>query len=94
MGEIAKAFLSQYKLHKNILTAVFTSASGIDQTIKNKVLELVKQTTQGEVELVEKIDKNLIGGFVLTIGDKQVDASVSRQLNDLRKTFTGNTVNN
>lgn len=90
MNEIAKAFISQYKQYKNILTAVITSAVGIDATIKAKVLELVKQTTTGEVELVEKVDKNLIGGFVLTIGDRQVDASVSRRLNELRKTFSIN----
>ncbi len=94
MKNIAAEFVAQYKQYKNILTAVITSAVGIDSTVKAKVLELVKQTTKGEVELVEKVDKNLIGGFVLTIGDKQVDASVSRKLNDLRKTFTGNTFNN
>ena len=90
MGDIAKSFVSQYKEYKNILTAVITSATGIDATVKSKVLELVKQTTKGEVELVEKVDKDLIGGFVLRIGDRQVDASVSRKLNDLRKAFTEN----
>lgn len=94
MKYIATEFVTQYKQHKNILTAVITSAIGIDSTVKAKVLELVKQTTKGEVELVEKVNKDLIGGFVLTIGDKQVDASVSRKLNDLRKTFSGSTFNN
>ncbi len=90
IGGIAKSFITQYKEYKNILTTVITSASGIDATVKAKVLELVKQTTKGEVELVEKVDKDLIGGFVLRIGDKQIDASVSRKLNELRKTFTEN----
>lgn len=94
MDKIATEFIAQYKQYKNILTAVITSAIGIDSTVKAKVLELIKQTTTGEVELIEKVNKNLIGGFVLTIGDKQVDVSVSRKLNDLRKTFTGNTFNN
>ncbi len=88
IGDIAKSFITQYKEYKNILTAVITSARGIDSAEKTKVLELVKQTAKGEVELVEKVDKDLIGGFVLRIGDKQVDASVSRKLNELRKTFT------
>jgi len=88
MEQIADAFVEEYKKHKNILTAIITSASGIDSTVKAKVLELVKQNTNGEVELVEKIDKDLIGGFVLRIGDRQVDASISRKLNDLRKAFT------
>ncbi len=94
MQQIAEAFIEQYKKHKNILTAVITSATGIDSAVKAKIIELVKQTAKGEVELVEKIDKDLIGGFVLRVGDKQVDASVARKLNDLRKTFSGNTFNN
>ncbi len=76
--------------HKNILSAVITSAAGIDATTRAKVMELVKATTTGEVELTEKIDKDLIGGFVIKIGDNQVDASVSRTLNDLRKNFSEN----
>jgi F-type H+-transporting ATPase subunit delta len=93
MEEIAKAFIAQYKEHKNILTAVITSAAGIDNSVRTKVLELIKQTTKGEVELIEKTNSDLIGGFVLRIGDKQVDASISRKLNELRKTFTINTLN-
>ena len=90
MGDIAKAFITQYKEHKNILTAVITSAIGIDASIKAKVLEIIKKTTTGEVELIEKTDKNLIGGFVLRIGDRQVDASIARKLNQLRKSFSEN----
>lgn len=90
IDDIAMAFEDQYKAHKNILTAVITSAIGLDTTVRNKVMELVKSQASGEVELIEKVDKNLIGGFVLTIGDKQVDASVSRRLNDLRKNFSEN----
>jgi len=90
MPEIAKAFIAQYKEHKNIVTAVITSAVGIDATVRAKVLELVKKTAKGEVELIEKTDKDLIGGFVLRIGDRQVDASVLYKLNKLRKTFTEN----
>ncbi|MDP2386747.1 MAG: ATP synthase F1 subunit delta [Bacteroidota bacterium] len=90
VDDIAKAFDGEYKKHKNILSAVITSAAGIDATTRAKVMELVKATTTGEVELTEKIDKDLIGGFVIKIGDNQVDASVSRTLNDLRKNFSEN----
>jgi len=90
MGDIAKAFIAQYKEHKNITTAIITSAIGIDANVRAKVLELVKRSVSGEVELVEKTDKDLIGGFVLRIGDKQVDASISRKLNELRKSFAEN----
>lgn len=90
IDDIAKAFDGQYKTYKNILSAVITSANGIDATTKAKVMELVKETTTGEVELIEKIDASILGGFVLTVGDKQIDQSVARKLNDLRKNFSEN----
>lgn len=87
IGDIAKAFIAQYKQHKGITTAVVTSAAGIDSNARAAILDLVKKQSKGEVELVEKTDRSLIGGFILRIGDKQVDASISRKLNELRKTF-------
>lgn len=88
--QIASAFVEQYKQHKKILTAVITSAVGLDATTKAKVLELVKAQSSGEVELIEKVDPSVIGGFVIKIGDKQVDRSVLRQLANLKKSFSEN----
>jgi F-type H+-transporting ATPase subunit delta len=89
--EIAQEFDEQYKIYKNITTVKVQTAVPLDNKLKKQVLELVKKNASGEIELVEKIDPALIGGFVLTIDDKQVDQSVKRKLNDLRKTFNGNT---
>ncbi len=83
--EIASAFDDQYKQNKNIFTAVITSAKGLDTTTKQKVVDLIKSQLKGEVELVEKIDANVIGGFVLKMGDQQIDKTVSRQLSNMRK---------
>ena len=87
---IAEAFLRQYKKHKQILTAVITTAIGLDDNLRSQVLNLVKNDLKSEVELIEKVDRNLIGGFVLRVGDKQVDASILRQLQDLRRDFSEN----
>lgn len=91
--EIAEAFDEQYKQSKNIFTAVVTSAKGLDSTTKNKVLDLVKAQTKGEVELVEKIDANTIGGFILKIGDQQIDRSVARQLSEVKKQLSNKQLN-
>jgi F-type H+-transporting ATPase subunit delta len=91
--EMANEFIEQYREHKNILTAVITSANGLDAATKEKALELVKAQMNGEVELVEKVDASIIGGFVLKIGDKQLDKSVSRQLLNLKKELTNKALN-
>lgn len=90
LENIAEDFVAQYREHKKILTAVITSAVGLDDTLRGKVLDVIKSTTKSEVELVEKTDKNLIGGFVLRIGDKQVDASIARKLKQLTMSFSEN----
>lgn len=91
--EIASAFDEQYKADKKILTAVVISASGLDDVTRKKVADLVKSQTNSEVELVEKVDPATIGGFILRIGDKQVDRTVARQLNNLKKQLVNNTLN-
>jgi F-type H+-transporting ATPase subunit delta len=39
------------------------------------------------IELVTKVDPNIIGGFVIEIGDKLYDASVIHKLEEMRKAF-------
>ncbi len=85
---ITKAFDEQYKTIKNIITVKVESAVALDAASKKEILGLIKKTVSGEIELIEKTDPSLIGGFVLTINDSQVDQSVKRKLNDLRKTFS------
>ncbi len=91
--EMAASFIEQYKIHKNISTVIVISANGLDSATKQKALELVKSQITGEVELVEKTDANIIGGFILKIGDKQIDKSVARQLSNLKKELTNKTLN-
>jgi len=91
--EIAEAFETQYKTNKNIFTAVVTSARGLDETTRQKVKELVKAQMKGEVELVEKVDANTIGGFILRVGDNQIDRTVARQLSNLKKELTNKAAN-
>jgi F-type H+-transporting ATPase subunit delta len=50
-----------------------------------KLTAEVKEITGGEVVLATKVDPSLIGGFVLTIGDRQIDTSVATSLKKLRK---------
>src|SRR5205814_1888777 len=87
---IAKEFVNQYKLQKGIQTAVITSAVGLDDTLRKAVYEIIRKNLNSEIELVEKIDRNLIGGFILRMEDKQYDASIASDLRKLAKEFSSN----
>ena len=87
LEEIAKEFVRLYKDYKGIQTAIVTSAIGLDEGLRKEVYKIVKESLNSEIELVEKVDKNLIGGFVLRVGDKQFDASIASGLNKLKREF-------
>lgn len=87
LESISEQFITQYKEKKNIITAVVTSAIALDATIKSKILDILKKWYKAEIEIIEKIDPKLIGGFVLRIGNKEADMSILRQLNQLKKDF-------
>jgi F-type H+-transporting ATPase subunit delta len=91
LPEIAAAFITQYKEYKNIHTIKLTTASLASDDIKSAIIEQVKKTGGFDnVELEAKVDKNIIGGFVLQIGDKLIDASIAYDLKIIAKQFENN----
>jgi F-type H+-transporting ATPase subunit delta len=59
--------------------------------MRNAILDQVKKSAGFEnLEMEEKIDPDLIGGFVLQVGDKLVDASVAYDLRQIAKQFENN----
>jgi F-type H+-transporting ATPase subunit delta len=87
---IAEEFISMYKEYKKIETVVITSAFGLDDKLRAEVLALVKRDTKSEIELVEKVDKSIIGGFIIKKGDKEFDASILKKLNKIKQEFNMN----
>lgn len=83
----AKEFINQYNILKNVVKATVTSASPLSKENISQIEEVVKQSTHGEVILTSIVDPKLIGGFILKVGDKQFDTSISGKLNKLRKEF-------
>jgi F-type H+-transporting ATPase subunit delta len=88
--EVAASFVNQVKLHKNITTVDVVSAVALDENTRAKLIALANKMANGTVELHERVDANIIGGFVLRVGDQQVDASVSSEIRDLRRQFEKN----
>ena len=86
--DASKAFVAQYNLMKGIVTAQVTSAIELTDTNRAEIVALVKKEIgANEVLITEKVNTDLIGGFVLKVGDKQFDASIAHGLNKLKKEF-------
>ncbi len=91
LPEISNAFITAYKAKKNIQTIKLTTATPISDAVRNAIISQVKKSAGFQnVELEEKVDADIIGGFVLQAGDKLVDASISYDLKTIAKQFENN----
>jgi len=91
LPEIITTFIAAYKEHKNIHTVKLTTAAPISESLKQAIVEQVKKTSGfPQIELEEKVDPAIIGGFVLQAGDKMVDASIAYDLKEISRQFENN----
>lgn len=91
---IVRMFIQFYRDRKNIRTIEFITARGISNNLRTQVLKRVKEVYVAEIELTEKTDERIIGGFVIRVEDMQYDASVAYQLNKIQQELLDTTVKN
>jgi F-type H+-transporting ATPase subunit delta len=84
LSEIFTQFVTQYNELKGITPVKLTTAVKLDGAFVEKIINALK-AKEGlkQVELHEKVDESLVGGFILQYGDKMIDNSVSRNLREL-----------
>jgi F-type H+-transporting ATPase subunit delta len=90
--EIANEFIHQYKVLKKVTTVTVITAEPLSEAILAQIQAgiLKSGATTENIELVTKIQPDLIGGFVLEFDNKRYDASVASKLFDLKTQFTKN----
>ena len=66
---------------------VLTSSSHLRSSTIKEIENKVRNITNKNITLLNKIDVNIVGGFILRIGDLQYDASFKNQLNKLKQDF-------
>jgi F-type H+-transporting ATPase subunit delta len=52
---------------------------------KETILKRISPAFEGKLSLSESVDPSLLGGFVIRVEDKQIDASVSSKLKALKQ---------
>ncbi len=91
LPEMATAFIEQYNTIKGIHQVTLTTAVAISEEIKKSIEQKVANAVHFKtIELTTKTDEDLIGGFVLEFNNNLVDASIARDLKDIKKQFLNN----
>lgn len=88
---IAREFHNAYKVYKGVGTAVVTTAVPLDAALRAEIERIAQNLSEKkQVEIKEVVDSDMIGGFVLVVGDKQIDASIKNKLKALKVEFSHN----
>ena len=85
LHSIAKEFTRMYAAFNNIQQITITSSSPLNEELRTKLKEIVSNETNSKVEIIEKTNPSLLGGFVLRIGDNQIDTSISTQIRKVKQ---------
>jgi F-type H+-transporting ATPase subunit delta len=82
---IRRAFDELWRAEHKMLPVEVTSAVELDDGLVRSIGERIEERTGRRIELTSRVDPDIIGGLVLRVGNKVLDASVHGRLERLRK---------
>ena len=85
---IATQFNAQFDEMNGVEVAKVTTAFPITAELEAKILAKAKAISTKKITIQNTVDPSIIGGFILRIGDKQYNASVSNRLQELKREFS------
>ena len=85
---IRRNFDELWRKEKKLLPVEVTSAIELEDSLVRSIGERIEQKTGRRIELTSRVNPDIIGGIVLRVGNKVLDASVHGRLERLRKQIT------
>jgi|FLOH01.1.fsa_nt_gi F-type H+-transporting ATPase subunit delta len=87
LNDVTKKYTILFDKLKGIEIAIVTTAVPLTEALNKQVLSKVKEITGKEATIENTINPDIIGGFILRIGDVQYDASIANKLQGLKRQF-------
>ncbi|MGI6073198.1 MAG: F0F1 ATP synthase subunit delta [Fermentimonas sp.] len=86
---IALKYMELYRERFDIESAKLITATEMDKNDYDKFLSRIESMSKSKIELETEVNENLIGGFILQVGDYRWDASLKGKLDRLRRSLRG-----
>ena len=83
------AFLAELANRRGEITAEVTSAQPLKPTQLDAVTNALRSALGGKVTVDAKLDPSLIGGLVVRVGSRMIDASLKSKLQRLQLAMKG-----
>jgi F-type H+-transporting ATPase subunit delta len=84
---ISRYFLSLLKLEQGVKQADLVTAVPLNEVLRKSILNFIHKRFKTDIELNEEVNEKLIGGFILRVGDQQIDASIASKLERIKKSL-------
>ena len=86
--EIALAYVAYYRHEHHIYIVKVASAAPLSDAVRNRLEQAIaSQIGPGTLDFEYSVDPALIGGFTVSVDSQRLDASVAKQLDDLRRSM-------
>lgn len=85
LPDILRRFLYLYRTSRGIKTAELVTAALVAPETTKRIAELIRKAFQTDVELAAEVRPAIIGGFILTVEDRQIDSSVATYLRNIKR---------
>lgn len=84
LRDIIRRFVAFYEEKFGIIRAHLTTSVGIDTADEAAIQTKLEAMFKSKIRMESSVDKSLLGGFIIRVGDTQYDASLRRGLERVR----------
>jgi len=90
LGKIIENYSDLVKDAREVTICSVTTAIPLENKVFAKLEEKLRKIVNGDIFIQKQVDKKIIGGLVVRIGEKVVDASIKFQLDKLKANIISN----
>jgi F-type H+-transporting ATPase subunit delta len=92
LREVAKSYIQLFSEQQGELNATVISAIPLNQNLEKQIHNKLEDFSGKKIYISNKIDKSLLGGFILKIGDMEFNSSLAYKLKTFKAKLTSNSV--
>jgi F-type H+-transporting ATPase subunit delta len=85
LASTCRMFMELYRTDRGIIDARVESAVKVDDAFLETLKKRLEKASGKSIEMTSEVNDDLIGGFILTLEDQQLDASVQSKLRRIKQ---------
>ena len=84
LDDIAREFEEMLEEYKGLIKAVVTTSVHVSDDYKERLRVRLEEVTGKQIEVVHKIDNDILGGIIVQLNYNVIDRSIRSKLNSLK----------